>query len=684
MSMSRRVWIAAAPTVGIWAVCFVVLGAAMAAQGQPATEAGVQMLTRGPVHEAFAEASMTGATAGVVITKAPYDPIAEVPPDQRPEGANVAWIPGYWSYDDDRSDFIWVSGVWRDIPPGRQWVPGYWTPVTGGSQWISGFWGPIAQTEVTYLPPPPEPLEAGPSSPAPAPGNIWTSGSWVWQDTRYDWQPGYWVPQQPDWVWAPAHYTWTPRGYVYVPGYWDHDIVHRGVMFAPVYYDHPVYARPDYSYSPSVIIDLGVIAASLFVQTRSHHYYFGDYYDRRYEERGFHPWYSQEARRYGDDPIYTHYRSQQLSLDPQWDSHVQEQFSYRREHVEARPPQTLALQLNIFNTRKADTPENMLVGRSFAEAAQSKSMPLHFATVNTDERKQFETRGQEVRKFQAERAKLETASAPPGKSKEGRAVRMQLPVSPVAAKSAENVEGVKAPPPIPVAPKPQAVEGRTRKEGPRNVETVTGRPQTPEKPGKAETQPTMVKEKPNRVGPRPETTKPESTPQTTESKPSTGREKPNRVGPKPTVTKPNATPQTTEARPSPGAEKPNRVDSKPDEPKSEPAPGTTAPQEKPARREAAPARPETAAPSSRNVERPKPAGVQAKPDARPAPRPVQSAPQKVEPTRESPKRQETRPEVRPQSPQPKAQPTRSDTTKKKDNRPSAPGSDNKDKKSDER
>ncbi len=253
-----------APIVWIWVLPLVVLGAATAAQGQGTTEAGVQVLTRGPIHEAFAEASMTGATAGVVVPRTPYDPIIELPPDQRPEGNDVAWIPGYWSWDDDRSDFIWLSGVWRDLPPGRQWVPGYWAPVTGGSQWISGFWGDVAQNEVNYLPRPPRSLEAGPSSPAPGPDGVWSSGCWVWQQSRYDWQPGYWVVQQPDWVWSPARYTWTPQGYVYVPGYWDHDIVHRGVMFAPVYYEQPVYSRPNYSYSPNILIDLVAIAASSF------------------------------------------------------------------------------------------------------------------------------------------------------------------------------------------------------------------------------------------------------------------------------------------------------------------------------------------------------------------------------------------------------------------------------------
>ena len=47
-------------------------------------------------------------------------------------GDNVVWIPGYWSWDDSRNDFLWVSGIWRNLPPGRQWVPGYWSEAAGG------------------------------------------------------------------------------------------------------------------------------------------------------------------------------------------------------------------------------------------------------------------------------------------------------------------------------------------------------------------------------------------------------------------------------------------------------------------------------------------------------------------------------------------------------------------------
>lgn len=93
---------------------------------QANAEKGVQVLTRGPVHEAFAETVTYNPEPGVVASKTPPAAIEEVPPTQRPAGTNVAWIPGYWSWDDERNDFLWVSGVWRALPPGRQWVPGYW------------------------------------------------------------------------------------------------------------------------------------------------------------------------------------------------------------------------------------------------------------------------------------------------------------------------------------------------------------------------------------------------------------------------------------------------------------------------------------------------------------------------------------------------------------------------------
>ena len=247
------------------------------------------MLTRGPVHEAFAETVTFDPEPGIVVPKAPPAAIEEVPPEQRPEGANVAWIPGYWGWDDERNDFLWVSGIWRALPPGRQWVPGYWGKSAQGYQWTSGYWADAQASEVEYLPEPPATVEAGPNIAASSADQTWLPGCWVWQQGRYAWRPGFWAAVQPDWVWIPAHYVWAPRGYVFVDGYWDYSIGRRGVLFAPVYFNAGVYARRGFSYSPTTVIDLGVFANHLFLRPQYQHYYFGDYYAANYRSAGFYP-----------------------------------------------------------------------------------------------------------------------------------------------------------------------------------------------------------------------------------------------------------------------------------------------------------------------------------------------------------------------------------------------------------
>ena len=162
-------------------------------QAPAAGQDGMEVLTRGPVHEAFAETITFDPEPGIVAPKAPPADIEEVPPLQKPAAANLAWIPGYWAWDDERNDFLWLSGIWRALPPGRQWVPGYWGPTQQGSQWTSGYWADAAASEIDYLPEPPATVEAGPNVAAPTADDIWLPGSWVWQQNRYAWRPGYWT-----------------------------------------------------------------------------------------------------------------------------------------------------------------------------------------------------------------------------------------------------------------------------------------------------------------------------------------------------------------------------------------------------------------------------------------------------------------------------------------------------------
>src|SRR5262245_15101358 len=90
------------------------------ASAEPAVPKGVEVLARGPVHEAFASLA-DSAPPSVQVKKKPPDALEEMPPDEKPEG-DVVWIGGYWAWDDDRTDFLWVSGIWRVQPPEKRWV----------------------------------------------------------------------------------------------------------------------------------------------------------------------------------------------------------------------------------------------------------------------------------------------------------------------------------------------------------------------------------------------------------------------------------------------------------------------------------------------------------------------------------------------------------------------------------
>ena len=250
------------------------------------------VLTRGPIHEAFAEPYSADPVEGLIVSKPPPEPINEVPPETMPEGNNVQWIPGYPAWDDEREEYIWISGLWRDVPPNQRWMPGYWNQVPNGYQWVSGFWTNAETTELEYLPKPPASLEQGPNIAAPSDNHFWVPGSWDYYEDDYRWRTGYWAPAYDDWVWVPDRYVWTPHGYVFCSGYYDYRLPVRAVAFAPVYFNsfNWWYQNP---YVPSVVLDVGPLTMHWFVRPSYCHYYFGDYYaDSYYSGWGLQPWYT--------------------------------------------------------------------------------------------------------------------------------------------------------------------------------------------------------------------------------------------------------------------------------------------------------------------------------------------------------------------------------------------------------
>jgi WXXGXW repeat (2 copies) len=439
-------------------------------QASASPQEGVEFLARGPIHEAFAKPTVRGPGSSEVISKEPPKPVDELAPDQKPEGANVQWIPGYWAWDDETTSFLWVSGTYRTVPPGRHWVPGYWNQTADGWQWVGGFWGDQANEHIELLPPPPDPIDEAVTA-APAEDSIFQPGCWVYRDNRYSWRSGFWTPNRPDWIWTSDSYVWTPGGYVFVDGYWDYSFGNRGLLFAPVNIDGRYWNRADWSYRPGYVVADNFLLSALFV--RPDHYYFGDYYDPRYAGLGFVPW---ADHRYGriPDPTFGYYQWQNRA-NPNWSSDMRGLCAARRADPTARPPRTLVQQTTVIQNikNKTTTVNNFTtVTNVTALAPLAKVDHVKLQPVTKAQQVEMKKTATQFRELSTQRGKQEAQvgksiqpATQPGESP--KAVKVPLPVTrPVPVK---HPEGAKAPPARPATPLPDA----------RPVITPVAAPQSP-------------------------------------------------------------------------------------------------------------------------------------------------------------------------------------------------------------
>jgi hypothetical protein len=433
---------------------------------------GMEVQTRGPVHEAFAEPVNFKPEATRTVPKCPPDPIEEVPPDQKPAGENVQWIPGYWAWDDDRNDFIWISGIWRVPPPGRQWVPGTWTQVEdGGCRWTPGYWSITEQAEVQFLPPPPEPLDTQPSVPQPAADSVMIPGSWSWMGTRYAWRPSYWCDYRPGWVWVPAHYVWTPAGYIFVDGYWDLELVRRGLLFSPVYFNQPLWRQANWFYRPYYPIYDNFLMASLFIRPGSYQYYFGDFFDVRYRNLGFTPWFDYRFGRFGFDPLFSYYRWAHRD-DRAWFNDLRFVYQGRYRGEIPRPPRNLIEQNRLIQNitvNNRTTINNINVTKYLTATAplnRFESKQINLQAVPRAQIAEARKYAQDLRAVARERHQVQTnlltnGAAPLSNRAAPQTVKLNLPKTAVAATGAAHMQ----PPPPPISPHTTTRQGGGISEG---------------------------------------------------------------------------------------------------------------------------------------------------------------------------------------------------------------------------
>jgi hypothetical protein len=384
-----------------------------AAPGMPPVPGQEQpeVLTRGPVHEAFAQPLAAPSASGAVVATQPPAAIIETPPAERPAGGVCTWVPGYWSWDAEQSRFIWVSGCWRVTPARMTWVPGYWARVPGGWQWVSGFWAAAATQELAYLPAPPAVTEAVPAATA---DQIWVPGCWYWAQGRYVFRAGYWLQPRAGWVWTPSHYVWTPRGYVFVEGFWDYPLESRGVLFAPVCFSARIGSGVRLSFSPSITVDLGVVSASLFACPRYTHYYFGDYYDDAYVSLGIYPWFDCLRLGLWYDPIfvYTRWDHHHNRHDDRWEDHARQDYRQRHDNRDLRPPRTYREQEERLSRLPEPQRRSFQVAQPLHAVAAKPSATVRLEHADADTHRNAVRQSEDTHKFREARSDWERATPP--------------------------------------------------------------------------------------------------------------------------------------------------------------------------------------------------------------------------------------------------------------------------------
>lgn len=483
----------------------------------PATPQGVEVMTRGPVHEAFAEPVVRAPRATPVVATPPPAPIEELPPDQKPADPSAVWIPGYWAWDNDSTNYIWVSGVWRVPPPGMQWTPGYWAQATGGSQWVPGFWSSTEQAQATVLPEPPDPVnEAAP--PQPDDTSTYVPGCWVWQTTRYLWRPGFWMAFRPGWTWVSARYVWTPAGYIFVDGHWDYGLNDRGLLFAPVAFTANVWTTPNWYYQPSYVVSDQFLLGALFVRADLNSYYFGDYFGPAYAQAGFVPWVDYRIGRVGYDPLFSYYRWRHRD-DRRWLTDLQQGYVARASGQAPRPPHTLRQQLAL-TTELRSRPGN----QGAAVASLAAVTPLasfrgqRLEHVPPQQLRQLQQHAVQLRTYSQQRQQIEVQLRQRGTvaTAAGRPVTVNLPRTAIVH---HTLQGAGAPPtapsaprfdttirqPAPVTPEQRTVPGRGAEMAPREERGLQHAPTpTPVEPRQMDRQPIPEPRQPPRTPPSPQ------------------------------------------------------------------------------------------------------------------------------------------------------------------------------------
>lgn len=138
---------------------------------------------------------------------------------------------------------------------------------------------------------------------------------------------------------CPVDYAWFVHG---VPGR-VLDVPSKLCPPEEMIWHRPIYRDPEFTFTPAVVLQPALLAQHLFVRADYHHYYFGDWYDAKYSDRGIEPWFAfRDRSKY--EPLYSYYSSSEARRGGDFDESQYNRYRRLRQNPQERPPQTFSEQ----------------------------------------------------------------------------------------------------------------------------------------------------------------------------------------------------------------------------------------------------------------------------------------------------------------------------------------------------
>ena len=221
------------------------------------------------------------------------------------------------------------------------------------------------------------------------------------------------------------------------------------MLFAPVFID-PVIVVRGWRFVPSFVVYDDFLFGALFIRHGYCHYYFGDYFDDRYDRLGFVAWFDFRIGRFGYDPLFGYYR-RHFDSDRRWEGNLHRLYADRRSGAAPRPPRTLDLQHTLMQniTNKTVKVGDVKTVTALTPLAKVDPKVVKLEAVSKAQIAQEQKAGERLHELANHRreveAKVISEGVPDRHTDPSKSIKLDLPIPSTTFKGSTEIKTI-APP----------------------------------------------------------------------------------------------------------------------------------------------------------------------------------------------------------------------------------------------